>query len=172
PQCVYRVDSTGAMVTSDVQDRVTAIVHEIGNQAQDGFHGHQNLSLGVANSVPANRAGARQIDGALCAPGAGAGNSPTEVLTAVFDRIGVSTGVGPGPRPPWRPRTSCPLHPTLALDGSRPATSSGSRLSPQCRAEPATNGNRVAGRKRGRMAGDEVRHESALLYPQADCRVV
>ena len=52
-----------------------------------GFHGHQNLSMGVANSVLAYQAGAKQIDGALCALGAGAGNSPTEVLAATFERI-------------------------------------------------------------------------------------
>jgi len=58
-----------------------------------GFHGHQNLSLGVANSVLAYHEGATQIDGALCALGAGAGNSPTEVLAATFDRLGIRTGV-------------------------------------------------------------------------------
>ena len=49
--------------------------------------------MGVANSVLAYQAGARQIDGALCALGAGAGNSPTEVLAATFERLGVVTGV-------------------------------------------------------------------------------
>jgi 4-hydroxy 2-oxovalerate aldolase len=92
-QCVYVVDSAGALVLAQAQARVQALVTEIGAQAQVGFHGHQNLSLGVANSVLAVRGGARQIDGALCALGAGAGNAPTEVLAATFDRIGISTGV-------------------------------------------------------------------------------
>jgi 4-hydroxy 2-oxovalerate aldolase len=47
----------------------------------------------VANSVLAYQEGATQIDGALCALGAGAGNSPTEVLAATFDRLGIRTGV-------------------------------------------------------------------------------
>jgi 4-hydroxy 2-oxovalerate aldolase len=94
-QCVYVVDSAGALVLQDAQARIKALVDEIGDQAEVGFHGHQNLSLGVANSVLAYQTGARQIDGALCALGAGAGNSPTEVLAAVFDRMGVVTGVDP-----------------------------------------------------------------------------
>lgn len=92
-QCVYVVDSAGAMVLSDAQERVQAILNAIGNEAQVGFHGHQNLSLGVANSVLAYQAGARQVDGALCALGAGAGNAPTEVLAATFDRLGVNLGI-------------------------------------------------------------------------------
>ncbi len=92
-QCVYVVDSAGALVLAGAQTRVQALIDEIGGQAQVGFHGHQNLSLGVANSVLAVQAGAAQIDGALCALGAGAGNAPTEVLAATFDRMGVRTGV-------------------------------------------------------------------------------
>jgi 4-hydroxy 2-oxovalerate aldolase len=92
-QCVYVVDSAGAMVLGDAQARIGALVDEIGREAEVGFHGHQNLSLGVANSVLAYNTGARQIDGALCALGAGAGNSPTEVLVAVFERLGIPTGV-------------------------------------------------------------------------------
>jgi 4-hydroxy 2-oxovalerate aldolase len=92
-ECVYVVDSAGALILADAQARVQALLAEIGSQAQVGFHGHQNLSLGVANSVLAVQGGARQIDGALCALGAGAGNAPTEVLAATFDRLGISTGV-------------------------------------------------------------------------------
>jgi 4-hydroxy 2-oxovalerate aldolase len=92
-QCVYVVDSAGALVLTDAQARVQAVLDEIGKEAQVGFHGHQNLSMGVANSVLAYQAGARQVDGALLALGAGAGNSPTEVLAATFDRMGIPTGV-------------------------------------------------------------------------------
>jgi 4-hydroxy 2-oxovalerate aldolase len=92
-QCVYVVDSAGAMILADAQERIAGVVAEIDRDAQVGFHGHQNLGLGVANSVLAYQGGARQIDGTLCALGAGAGNAPTEVLAAVFDRLGVPTGV-------------------------------------------------------------------------------
>ena len=119
-QCVYVVDSAGALVLSDAQARIEAVIAEIGHQAQVGFHGHQNLSLGVANSVLAYQAGARQIDGALCALGAGAGNSPTEVLAATFERLDIKTGIDLGevlsaaedvvrpfiPRLPWMDRAS------------------------------------------------------------------
>jgi len=95
-ECVYCVDSAGALVLGDAQERIQAMFAEVGHQAQIGFHGHQNLSLGVANSVLAYQHGARQVDGALCALGAGAGNSPTEVLAATFDHLGVQTGVDVG----------------------------------------------------------------------------
>jgi 4-hydroxy 2-oxovalerate aldolase len=92
-QCVYVVDSAGALILADAQARVAALVTQIGADAQVGFHGHQNLSLGVANSVLAVQGGARQVDGALCALGAGAGNAPTEVLAATFDKLGIFTGI-------------------------------------------------------------------------------
>ena len=92
-QCVYVVDSAGALLPDGVRDRVQALVAELGTDGQVGFHGHQNLSLGVANSIVAYEAGARQIDGTLCALGAGAGNSPTEILAAVFESLDVPTGV-------------------------------------------------------------------------------
>ncbi len=92
-QCVYVVDSAGALLPDMVRDRVQALVAELGDDAQVGFHGHQNLSLGVANSIVAYENGARQIDGTLCALGAGAGNSPTEILATVFDVLDIPTGV-------------------------------------------------------------------------------
>lgn len=92
-QCVYVTDSAGALVLDQTSDRVGAVDAAVGPEVQVGFHGHNNLALGIANSVFAYRAGARQIDGATAALGAGSGNSPTEVLVAVFDRLGVHTGV-------------------------------------------------------------------------------
>jgi 4-hydroxy 2-oxovalerate aldolase len=92
-QCIYVVDSAGALILDDVTDRVAALVAELGSDAEVGFHGHQNISFGVANSIFAVRAGARQIDGTLMGLGAGAGNSPTEVLAVAFDRLGIETGV-------------------------------------------------------------------------------
>jgi 4-hydroxy 2-oxovalerate aldolase len=92
-QCVYVVDSAGAMILDDVTDRVSAVVAELGADAQVGFHGHDNLNIAVANSVLAVRAGAVQIDGSTRGFGAGAGNTRNEVFAAVAERLGISTGV-------------------------------------------------------------------------------
>ena len=92
-ECVYVVDSAGALVLEGVTERVAALVAEVGAEAQVGFHGHGNLDMAVANSILAYRAGARQLDGATCGLGAGAGNTPTEVLVAVLDRLGIRSGI-------------------------------------------------------------------------------
>lgn len=92
-QCVYIVDSAGALVMDQVSDRVAAVVAELGNDAQVGFHGHENLDVGVGNSIMAIRAGAQQIDGSTRRFGAGAGNTPVEALVGVCDKLGISTGV-------------------------------------------------------------------------------
>lgn len=92
-QCVYVVDSAGAMVMEEASDRVAALVTEIGSDAQVGFHGHENLSLSVANTVLAVRAGAVQVDGSTRRFGAGAGNTSVEAMAAVFERLGVRTGI-------------------------------------------------------------------------------
>jgi 4-hydroxy 2-oxovalerate aldolase len=92
-QCVYVVDSAGALILEDVQHRVEAVVSELGTDAQVGFHGHDNLNIAVANSVIAVRAGAVQIDGSTRGFGAGAGNTRNEVFAAVAERLGISTGI-------------------------------------------------------------------------------
>lgn len=91
-QCVFVVDSAGHLIMNQAADRVRALVEEIGDDAQVGFHGHQNLGFGVANSLLAVVNGAKQIDGTLYGLGAGAGNAPIEVLATVFNRIGVNIG--------------------------------------------------------------------------------
>lgn len=92
-QCVYVVDSAGALVMDQVSDRVEALVAELGNEAQVGFHGHENLDVGVGNSIMAIRAGAQQIDGSTRRFGAGAGNTPVEALVGACDKLGIRTGV-------------------------------------------------------------------------------
>jgi 4-hydroxy 2-oxovalerate aldolase len=92
-QCVYVVDSAGALIMEQTYDRVAALVAEIGSEAQVGFHGHENLGMGIANSLFAARAGAQQIDGSTRRFGAGAGNTPVEGFVAVADKLGVHTGI-------------------------------------------------------------------------------
>lgn len=92
-QCVYVTDSAGALILDDVTERISALVAATGKETQVGFHGHMNLGLGVANSIAAIRAGAKQVDGCTRSFGAGAGNTPTEVLVAVCERLGITTGI-------------------------------------------------------------------------------
>ena len=89
--CVYVVDSAGAMTMDMVRARVSALRNAV--QCHVGFHAHNNLSLAVANSVAAIEEGATWIDGSTRGFGAGSGNTATEVLVAVLDRLGYPTGV-------------------------------------------------------------------------------
>ncbi|QGU06830.1 4-hydroxy-2-oxovalerate aldolase [Corynebacterium occultum] len=91
-ECVFVVDSAGHLIMEQAADRVRAVLDEVGGDAEVGFHGHQNLSFGVANSLLAVREGATQVDGTLYGLGAGAGNAPLEVLATVFDRLGMDIG--------------------------------------------------------------------------------
>jgi 4-hydroxy-2-oxovalerate aldolase len=90
---VYVTDSAGALLPGGAGARVGALRQALPDQVEVGFHGHQNLSLGVANSLAAIDEGATWIDGSTCGLGAGAGNTPTEVLVAVCERLGIETGV-------------------------------------------------------------------------------
>lgn len=92
-QCVYVVDSAGALVPSATAARVGAVIEEIGSGAQVGFHGHENLACGVANSLAAIEAGAVQVDASTRRMGAGAGNTPTEALAAVLEKLELRTGI-------------------------------------------------------------------------------
>jgi isopropylmalate/homocitrate/citramalate synthase len=50
-QCVYIVDSAGALVLDQVSDRVAALVAELGDDAQVGFHGHETSASASASPI-------------------------------------------------------------------------------------------------------------------------
>ncbi len=92
-QCIYCTDSAGYMLPDDVSQRIELLRQELAATTEVGFHGHNNLSLGVMNSLAAVAAGANRIDGSVAGFGAGAGNTPLEVFVAVLERMGASSGV-------------------------------------------------------------------------------
>ena len=88
---VYVVDSAGALLPTTVRERIRTLRNAV--KVDVGFHGHNNLSLAVANSLAAIEEGARWIDGCTCGMGAGSGNTATEVLVAVLDKMGYESSI-------------------------------------------------------------------------------
>jgi 4-hydroxy 2-oxovalerate aldolase len=89
--CVYVTDSAGALLMEESRVKVDALKQALGCEV--GFHNHNNLGLGVANSIIAVEAGADRIDGSIAGMGAGAGNCALEVFVAACQRMGIDTGV-------------------------------------------------------------------------------
>lgn len=91
--CIYCTDSAGYMLPEEVTEKITTLRQALPANVEIGFHGHHNLAMGVANSLAAIEAGAARIDGSVAGLGAGAGNTPLEVLCAVLVRMGADTGI-------------------------------------------------------------------------------
>ena len=91
--CIYVTDSAGHLLPDGVKARLSAVRAALKPETELGFHGHHNLAMGVANSLAAIEAGCSRIDAAAAGLGAGAGNTPMEVLVAVCDLMGIDTGV-------------------------------------------------------------------------------
>ncbi|MDM5196749.1 4-hydroxy-2-oxovalerate aldolase [Fictibacillus enclensis] len=88
---VYVVDSAGALLPHEVKERIYALKQSL--NVNIGFHGHNNLSLAMANTLVAIEEGATRIDGSVRCLGAGAGNTQTEVLIALLERLHIVSGI-------------------------------------------------------------------------------
>ena len=91
--CIYCTDSAGYMLPDEVTAKISTLRLALKDETEIGFHGHHNLAMGVANSLAAIEAGANRIDGSVAGLGAGAGNTPLEVLCAVLHRMGAEDGI-------------------------------------------------------------------------------
>jgi 4-hydroxy 2-oxovalerate aldolase len=85
------MDSAGAYLPGDVTEKIGNLVKRLSIPV--GFHAHNNLGMAIANSVAAAEVGATILDGTARGFGAGAGNAQLEVLVAVLERLGYSTGI-------------------------------------------------------------------------------
>lgn len=83
----YMVDSFGGVYPSDVVDTIN-IVREKTN-APLGFHGHNNMELGLINTLTALENGVEIVDATITGMGRGAGNLKTELLLTVLNAKGI-----------------------------------------------------------------------------------
>lgn len=79
----YMVDSFGGVLPKDVEE-TTALIKSKTNVTL-GFHGHNNLELGLVNSLTAHEAGVTYIDATITGMGRGAGNLKTELLLSFLN---------------------------------------------------------------------------------------
>lgn len=88
---VYMTDSAGAMLPDAVYENIKFLKENL--KVSIGHHSHNNLGMAVANSLSAYNAGADYLDGSLIGLGAGAGNCPTEMMVAVFEKARIENNV-------------------------------------------------------------------------------
>ena len=80
---VYFADSYGSLLPSDIKsifNRLSITGKKI------GFHAHNNLQLGFANTLEAIKNGVDIVDGTVYGIGRGAGNLPIEILLSYLEK--------------------------------------------------------------------------------------
>ncbi|HSH01838.1 MAG TPA: 4-hydroxy-2-oxovalerate aldolase [Anaerolineae bacterium] len=91
---VYIVDSAGGMLPEDIERYVDAI-RARSTTIRLGFHGHNNLGLGVANALKAQSLGIEIIDTSLQGFGRSAGNTSTEQFLCALMQRGIDMNIDP-----------------------------------------------------------------------------
>jgi len=84
---VALVDSAGGMTPDDVAKYTDACVTRLSIPL--AFHGHNNLTLAVANCLRFVKAGGIYVDGSLAGLGRSGGNASTELLAAILGSQGL-----------------------------------------------------------------------------------
>lgn len=82
----YLADSNGSMTPEQVSRFVSTLKNA--TDMQIGFHAHDNLSLAMANSIEAFKAGANYIDSSLHGMGKGSGNLNLESWLSYIQNSG------------------------------------------------------------------------------------
>ena len=85
---IYLVDSAGCMTPEEVVTYFDMTREYV--ETGLGFHGHNNLSLAIANTCAAARSGAEFVDSSILGLGRSAGNAQTEILTYLLNAEGLS----------------------------------------------------------------------------------
>jgi len=80
------LDTAGTMLPEDVKKYIN--IGKINIKAPLGFHAHNNLQLGVANTIVAMESGADAIDVSVGGLGRSAGNAPIEILAILLEKYG------------------------------------------------------------------------------------
>ena len=83
----YMVDSYGGVYPSEVVETINLIRTK--TSVPLGFHGHNNLELGLINSLTAMEHGVEMIDATVTGMGRGAGNLKTELLLTALNAKGL-----------------------------------------------------------------------------------
>jgi len=89
---IYCTDSAGYMLPDDVTARIGLLREKLSPATEIGFHGHHNMALGIANSLAAIQAGARQVECTVNGIGERAGNTAFEEVVMAIRVHGEALG--------------------------------------------------------------------------------
>lgn len=90
-ESIVILDSAGSMLPHDVKERIEILSNNL--KIPVGYHGHNNLGLGISNSIVALESGAKILDASIKGFGAGAGNTQLEVLVGLLTKYDFNTNV-------------------------------------------------------------------------------